>query len=309
LLLDDDVTGTSGVANPDGYRNIDFELLEVGNAFDPAGWLSVRDDWFSLLNQTGLSTPSGPVPFIAGSGVSDSHRMTIESAGYFRTYVLGVGDDPAVLDENAFNTNVAAGRMMATTGPFIEMTVTDTAASSTGIAGTLDPATSDVTVDIRVSATHWVPVDEVRVIVNGVVAATFDAATTPAVKPGQKKPWSGSAKAKIERFNASIPLTLTQDSWILVEAGDPISPLPTPDPFADQILPGYVSIAFTNPAFIDLDGDGFDAPGVGGVPREALAREREDVQAAQTEHAKQHGHFFVQRITIPAPEPVEESTD
>jgi hypothetical protein len=35
-----------------------------------------------------------------------------------------------------------------------------------------------------------------------------------------------------------------------------------PDPFVDRIVPGLVPLAFTNPVFVDLDGDGFDPPGL-----------------------------------------------
>jgi hypothetical protein len=267
-LLDDDITGISGVANPDGIRNLDFDVMEIANGIDIASYLAVRRDWLSLLNQTDFAT----VPFIAGTAVSDSHRLVLEEAGYFRTYVGGAGNDPATLDVDAFNANVVAGNMIGTSGPFVDFSVEDTAAASAGPGGILAPATSTVTLRIRVQATNWIPVEEVRVIVNGFVdpALVFDATTSPAVTPGPSSPLS-QFTGRVVRFDAAIPVAVSGgDAYFIVEAGAKLDPLPTAPSFVNTIVPGVVPLAFTNPVFVDLDGDGFDPPG---LPVMASARD------------------------------------
>jgi hypothetical protein len=303
-LLDDDVTGISGVANPDGLRNIDFDVIEVGNGLNNVGLLQVREDWFSLLNQVNTVTPSGTVPFLPGTGVSDSHRNTLESAGFLRTYVLGVGDDPAALDIAAFNAGIKAGRMMATSGPFIEFSIRDAASASAGLGETLVPVTGTVTLSIRVQATNWIEVEEVRVVANGQVVPglVFDQTTTPNVRPGPLRPWSPQARPL--RFEHELELTLTEDTWLLVEAGTPIDPLSEPDEFADTLVPDLVPYGFTNPIFVDLGGDGFDppgvvagaAPGVTGLAARAVATS--PTAARHAEHERQH-HVPLDRITFP----------
>jgi hypothetical protein len=287
LLLDDDITGTSGVPNPDGFRNIDFDVMEIANGLDLPGYIASRRDWLSLLNQRSASTPSGPVPFIAGTGVSDSHRITLESAGYFRTYVGGVGDDPALLSVPVFNHNVRIGNMMATSGPYVEFSVSDSVGqSSAGLGRTLVPATNTVLLNIRVQSTNWLPVEEVRVIVNGFVSPslTFDGTTTPAVRPGPPREFAQN-KRDIVRFEASVPVTLSVDSYFIVEAGAKLSPLPAPPELADQVVPGLVPLAFTNPIFVDLAGNGFDPPG---LPVMAAAPASETLPAfARVERADQ----------------------
>ncbi len=260
ILLDDDIVGpgTSGVANPDGFRNLDFDVMEVANGTNVGGYLAVRRDWFSLLNQTDFDT----VPFIPATGVSDSHRVTVEDAGYFRTYVGGSGDDPEALNASLFNDNIRAGNMVATTGPFIEFSIEDTAGTSAGLGETLAPSTSDLVLKIRVQATNWIPVEEVRIIENGFVSMTFDASTSPAVLPGPKNPLS-QGRGRVTRFEAEIPvLSLPQDSYFIVEAGARLDPLPSSPEFIDTIVPGMVPLGFTNPIFVDLAGDGFDPPGL-----------------------------------------------
>ncbi len=259
LLLDTDILGPgmSGVSNPDGFRNIDFDVLEVGNGTSVPDYLAVRRDWFSLLNQTEFAT----LPFIPGTGVSDSHRLTVEAAGYFRTFVAHPSDLPAALDVTALDDNVKAGNMIGTTGPFIRFTVTEGGGGTAGLGQTLAPSSPTVNLNIRVDAANWIPVEEVRVYQNGFLVLSFDANSTPPVKPGAKRPQSQS-KRRVTRFDASVAVTISQDAYFLVEAGAKLSPLPAPDPFASTIVPGLVPIAFTNPIFVDLAGDGFDPPGL-----------------------------------------------
>ena len=103
-------------------------------------------------------------------------------------------------------------------------------------------------------------------IVNGEVAPglRFDATTVPPVTDPPAEPWS-SDPSSVERFVHLATLDLDRDSWIVVEAGDALDGELTPDPFASQIVPGLVPFGFTNPIFVDLEGDGFDPPGVGGA--------------------------------------------
>lgn len=284
VLLDTDVTGpgTSGVPNPDGSRNIDFDAMEIGNGLDLPAYLQVRRDWLSLLNQTDFAT----VPFIAGTAVSDSHRLVLEEAGYFRTYVGGAGDDPAGVDVSAMNANVRAGNMVGTTGPFVEFAVEDSTGQRAGLGGTLVPADSVVTLRIRVQATNWIPVEEVRVIANGFVvpALVFDETTSPAVRAGPTSRPFSQRKRQVVRFQAAVLVDLAAagDTYFIVEAGARLDPLPSsPDPVA-VVVPGMIPVAFTNPIFVDLAGDGFDPPGLpvmaanaeagGALPRFARVR-------------------------------------
>jgi hypothetical protein len=306
LLLDDDVTGDSGVANPDGYRNLDFDVLEIGNGPGVTGWLETRADWISLLRQ--IDMPDGPVPFHPGTGVSDSHRVTVESAGYFRSYVLGSGDDPTALDVPSYNQAIKQGRMVVTTGPYLEVSLDDGAGGSAGVGETLTPAGAGLTLHVRVQASPWVPVDEVRVLVNGEVPAglAFDTTTNPKLKAAPKKAWSRSKKS-VERFDASIPLDLGgSDAFVIVEAGVKLDPLPDADPFGELLVPGYRSIAFANPIFVDFAGDGFDGPGVSAPLMAELRapletpRGRAAAEAKRAEDVRDHPSIYQLRIPAEA---------
>ncbi|MFQ5513481.1 MAG: CehA/McbA family metallohydrolase [Myxococcota bacterium] len=275
LLLDDDVTGTSSVSNPDGFRNIDFDVMEIINGTNVGRFLEVRRDWFSLLNQMNAPTPAGPVPFIGGTAVSDSHRLTSDSPGYARSYVAGVGDDPSTVDVSAFNANIRAGRLIGTTGPFVEFAIRDASGSRAELGETLVPSSSSLVLEIRVQATNWIPVEEVRVIRNGFVEPTlvFDAASIPSVRDAPSKPWTQS-RSRVVRFDAELPVNVSEDSYFVVEAGIKLDPpSPTPD-FVNTVVPSAEPLAFTNPIFVDLAGDGFDPPGLPVLPASVASVQR-----------------------------------
>jgi hypothetical protein len=90
-----------------------------------------------------------------------------------------------------------------------------------------------------------VPIDEVRILVNGQVVHTT----------GDR---SGSLDLAPERdgfvtLEAGAPLDADAAAWIRAHPGL----------YTEVIAPGFVATAFTNPIFVDVDGNGrFDPPGL-----------------------------------------------
>lgn len=258
LLVDDGVLGPGTTTNPDGYDNLDFDVMELENAVkagDFPAYRQVRYDWLSLLQQ-GIYRPV--------TGVSDSHRLTVEHAGWARTWVLGVGDDPAALNVTDLNDQMKAGAMVVGGGPYIEFTVqcgtTKGALGSTIVC----PTGSVVKLKIKVRSPAWMPIEEVRVIANGAISHTFDSTTTP---PVRATPANFESNGGTSRFRKTLRINPTVDTYYIVEAG-PVFPvsintLPTPPPIVDIVQPDVVPNSITNPVFVDIDGvGGFDPPGV-----------------------------------------------
>ena len=107
------------------------------------------------------------------------------------------------------------------------------------------------------AAAPWVPVDEVRVLIDGEVARTFRGLP---------------AGGEITRLDQRLELTVRRDAFVTVEAGVPLRTDPErwraahPGPYAD-VAPGFVPQAIGNPVFLDADGDGrFTGPGLGFAP-------------------------------------------
>lgn len=218
------------------------------------------DDWFTLLNLGYRHT-------ILGN--SDTHGLTSVESGCPRNFVMSDTDDPAFLDDQAVADAIKAHRVVASYGPFLRFWIDG------------EPVGGDVTgegpheLEIDVQAPTWMGVDRVEVYENGTLIREFEVEDAPIV----------------ERFNTTFTIEPTKDSWyvIVVASDDDMFPVFTPVEIANvdlqtvviDALSGLESVAslitpatpipltypvvpyaITNPIWVDLAGDGFQAPGV-----------------------------------------------
>jgi hypothetical protein len=188
------------------YANSDYHVQEVMNGTNNEFFAADRAFWFYLLNQ-------GIVR--AGTANSDSHGLTDNVLGTPRNIVF-TETTRAGFDVKVFNADVKAGRMLGTNGPIID--VRTTAVDGTERTPSVEafaPAFNAV-LAIRVTAAPWVPVEEIRIVVNGEVARTITDLPRPA---------SPFGKDGLLRYEGTIPLAdllPAGDAWIVVEAGDPL---------------------------------------------------------------------------------------
>jgi hypothetical protein len=212
--------------------------MEVMNGAKFAQYQRLREAWYSLLRQGVRRTATGN---------SDTHGPD-EVAGYPRNYVALSGP----WSQDAFDAAIREGRLYATTGPLIRVF----RANGAGMGETVTAPGGKVEVEIQVAAAPWVPVDEVRLLVDGQPAQVFRG--LPAVA------------ADGTRLAARVDLTLPSDSFLTLEAGAPV------DVDADrwiaeragdyaEIAPKFVSQAIANPIWVDVDGDAAVTPP--GLPR------------------------------------------
>lgn len=133
-----------------GYRDIDFDGMELlnGAAFD--AYEAVRADWFSLLRQGFIKV---------GTANSDAHA-TADTVALPRNLVRFDMPDPAALDAQAFVAAVKAGKVVGSTGPLLDMTL-----DGIGLGGVLHGNSGTLTV--RVEAAPWVGVERLDIYVNG----------------------------------------------------------------------------------------------------------------------------------------------
>lgn len=165
---------------------------------------------------------------IVGTSNSDSHRFG-EIVGIPRTYVQVASDTLEAFDEPAFIESLREGRAFGSTGPILSVHL-----DQAGL-GELHSGSSGI-LRVEVEAVSWVPVDEWRVYVNG------ELVHRASIAAGE---------------GASLPLAFEADAFVTVEVEGKAEGL-----YRDA-LPDFVPFAFTNPIFVDADGNGhFDAPGL-----------------------------------------------
>lgn len=189
------------------FGNADYQTQEVMNGTENEDLLPYRAYWFYLLDQ-------GIVR--AGTANSDSHSLVDNVLGTPRTLVWST-ETVADFDEVTFDRAMRDGRMIGTNGPVIEARI----GAATPSTAPFTPAASDELL-LRVSAAPWVPITEVRIVVNGQVARTLAAELTQPTDP-----FGG---APVVRFDSSLALAELgvvpgTDAWIVVEAGEALPPV------------------------------------------------------------------------------------
>jgi len=182
--------------------------------------------------------------FRAATANSDSHRLG-QLLAQPRNYVRLAGDTPGRFDEAGFVRAVREGRLYGTTGPILEVGLGEAELGETfqGSSGTLR---------VGVEAADWVPVSTLRVYVNAALEEEMP------IRAGEVR---------------EVGLEFAGDAFVTVEVEGEV------DATFEALSPGFRSFAFTNPIFVDADGDGkWTAPGLPASLPETIRDPLRDLQ-------------------------------
>ncbi|HYO69506.1 MAG TPA: CehA/McbA family metallohydrolase [Archangium sp.] len=196
-----------------GFANNGQHAQEVMNGTQNDMLLPYRAFWFYTLNQG---------QFVAGTANSDSHSLTDNTVGVPRNIVYADTVPGRTFNTAKFNKALKAGESFGTNGPVIEATVESNGVHRRFGFTPFTPA-ADAKLHLRISAAPWVPVEEVRIVVNGNVVKTLDGALLwhPTDPLGTQKP---EEFERVLRYDGSLPLSelltgVSGDAWVVVEAG------------------------------------------------------------------------------------------
>jgi hypothetical protein len=233
------------------------------------------EDWYALLNKGLIYTATGN---------SDSHNSLDEPA-YPRTYTPVSDDRVGAISEIDVVNAIKNQRAMVTNGPFIRVSVSgrachnqkgdDLQKTACGMGEVASTMGASVKVDVSVDVAPWIKIDTVRILRGGEVAETVRG--------------DNASLASVSRM-----ITATGDTFVVVEVEGAKSMWPVLTPL--EVPPIQVSDAlnsiggafglslqpfgnlapqktfitrpfgFTNPVFVDANGDGlYSAPGVSQV--------------------------------------------
>jgi hypothetical protein len=208
---DDGTNGAFFSKQPRGveFRNSDYHTQEVVNGTRPSRLLQNRFVWHWLLNQGVLRT---------GVANSDSHTLTDNLVGTPRNLVW-TQTSREEFDMVTFNQALKRGHAIGTNGPIIDARIV-TPTGNLLRPGTAVLAASDES-ELRVTVTSapWVPVDEIRFLVNGETVLVVDQQIRNATDPEGVGPlvnWNSTF-----RLGDLLPGD-GGDAWLSVEAGAPL---------------------------------------------------------------------------------------
>jgi hypothetical protein len=205
-----------GWAKRTPHADLGFDAIEVfnGDYYERKRLFKVEEclrDWYALLNSGRRYTATGN---------SDSHKLTYHEAGVPRNLVAVADDDPAKLDERAFVESIRRGRVVVSSGPFVQLW-------AGGVAVGGEVAAGEVEVVVRVDAPPWVDVDRVELVRRGEVVRS----------------WRGPFAAGVTRLRAAERMRLRPGDWLiaLARGSRPMSHLHRPD---------AAPFGFTNPVWV-----------------------------------------------------------
>ena len=212
------------------------EILNLNPRYKSREGANRTFGWLQMLNQ------GRRVWCVA---VSDAHRIFGNGVGGWRTYVPSSTDSPEQIDHEEIVRNSKAGRMMITNGPFLEVeTGEGLPIGSTVISERF------VDLQIRVQTPNWLEIDRVQVLVNGRQPDEYNFRRTE--NPGM-------FQEGIVGFEETVQVKLQQDAHLIVVAigeGSNIEQGWGLNPYGEMH-----PVAYTNPIFVDVDRDGFEANG------------------------------------------------
>ncbi len=241
------------------------ELLETDELFRLGyGQHGQIDDWFTLLNLGYRHTAIGN---------SDTHGTTSTEAGCPRNYVLSSTDDPGYVSPAEIAENVAAGHVITSYGPFLRF---EAEGGQAIVGDDLVPAGSEVEFYIEVQSPSWFDVERVEIYRNGVLVDALPVETPNADVLNLAQTWTDApdidswyvviamgSESLAPLFTPVVhePVELQEVVTEALSSVEAIGALLSPAVSEPRTFPVY-PFALTNPIFVDLDGDGFDAPGV-----------------------------------------------
>jgi hypothetical protein len=192
--------------------------------------------WLQMLNR-GYRIP--------GVVNTDAHYNFHES-GWIRNYVRSSTDEANKIDTMEMVHQSEKGRIVMTTGPFMEVQVTnDSKKAMAEVGGDLRAETGKVHVQIRVQCANWFDINRVQILVNGRLDDRYN----------YTRRKNGDLFANgVVKFDQEIPLEVGEDAHIIVvAAGEGLQLGPVMGPRWAKQTP----IAVSNPIFVDRDGGGF----------------------------------------------------
>lgn len=180
-----------------------------------------------------------------GVAVSDAHSVYGNGVGGWRMYVPCSTDKPADIDWREISRNSKAGRIILTSGPYLEVMAEDGT-----IAGGYTRASGSIKLKVKVQCTDWIDIDRVQVLVNG--RQRPDLNFTRKSHPQ----WFQDGVVKFDR---TITVPLSEDSHLIVVAYGENFTLATG--YGTSAQAKLKPCAYNNPIFVDVDGNGFQANG------------------------------------------------
>jgi hypothetical protein len=192
--------------------------------------------WLQLLNQ-------GIRQVVVG--VADAHAVYGNGVGCWHNYVPSSTDDPAKISWEELSPRIKRGNLILSSSPFLQVTTADG-----HIAGEEVRGNGGVDLKVRVQCNTWAGIDRVQVLVNGRQEPTLNFTR-------EKNP--DMFGQGVVQFDRTIHVPLQTDAHLIVVATSEHETLEKA--FGTSSYAKMHPMAYNNPIFVDVDGNGFKPNG------------------------------------------------
>ncbi|HET6422672.1 MAG TPA: CehA/McbA family metallohydrolase [Planctomycetaceae bacterium] len=248
MFYDKNGDGQPDAGHERGFPFMDvMEIHPIQNALDLAPFATFPDGrrfhnsifrWLQLLNQ-GFH--------IYGVVNTDAH-YNFHGSGALRNWIQSPTDEPSEIKHMDMVHAAEQGRLVMSNGPFLEVSASEAGSSKSVTVGQdLAAPSKKITVKIKAQCPNWIDLDRMFVLVNGRIHSQHNYFRE------QHPDVFRSGNIKIDR---QIELTLDGDAHVIIVVGDLGSDLSKVQGLAEGRMP---ATAITNPIFVDVDGNGFQA--------------------------------------------------
>lgn len=273
-----------------GLWSDDFTAMEVLNGHSMNNFWGIMRWWLTLASRGAPRT---------GTAVSDTHGLYGDLGGSPRSWVfVGQGQDTAAtLDSAGFVDAVNSGRLIGTNGPFFRVTVHNELGQQGGLGHTVSLVDGKAWAELDIQTPDWMRTDTIDVYLN----ETADLLDNPD-EPGQARTdplapsfqvpigWqesdsqvvaAGAVEHRVWRRKVQIPLEIPPatgtDGWVVFLVRGLGENIPSMTPILRN--GGVKPLAFSNPIYLDADGNGYDHPPLSALAKSGARLERADRKA------------------------------
>lgn len=214
----------TGKAKIPAQFTLDFDGIEVLNGKGLGHFWEIFADWSSFLNMGRKMTAHGN---------SDSHNAFHLEVGYPRNMVRVSTDDPAKMNVTEFLASLKKQQVVVNGGLFLGLSMNG---QKEVLGKTFHAKNGVYKLGVKVQGTTWTDLKRLDLYENGEKIQSL----------------SPPAKAGVVKFQGVLPLKPKRDAWYVLIAHGEKDLYP--------VYPGAKPFGFTNPFWIDTDGDGKFTP-------------------------------------------------
>ena len=239
-----------------GFWSESFTAFEVFNGLKMENLWPLWRWWLTMIGRGFAPT---------GTAVTDTHHRYSHLGGVPRSFVFVTADTPASLDQAEFVSAINAGKLVGSSGPFFVPTLSNGVDTAT-MGEVIDGSSGMVEATLEIQVPAWMQVEAVDVYMNhpDVVTGPAEVISDP-LPPTQTVPLTlgpadlvdaatGMSVHQRYETTVSIPLTVTADAYVVfvVRGSQTLHPV--------AVGTDELPFAFSNPIFVDFDGNGYDNP-------------------------------------------------